>query len=116
MIDASRRLHRAILLNDLLIVKRIINSHPELLTNPDFKDKGNTNLHIAAQAGFEDIVVSHSVTTTHDDLVADGSAFITAITSRCRTRWRGNLTQYGLGHAAHASLSEWVCCCRKDTH
>lgn len=58
MIDASARLRRAILLNDVLIVKRIVKSHPKLLQNPDFKDKSNTSLHIAAQAGFDEIVVS----------------------------------------------------------
>ena len=58
MIDASTRLRRAILLNDVLIVKRIVQSHPKLLQNPDFEDKSNTSLHTAAQAGFEEIVVS----------------------------------------------------------
>lgn len=57
MIDASSRLRRAILLNDVLIVKRIVRSNPKLLKNPDFKDKSNTSLHIAAQAGYEEIVV-----------------------------------------------------------
>ncbi|KAL1303869.1 hypothetical protein AAFC00_000324 [Neodothiora populina] len=56
MIDASARLRRAILLNDVLIVKRIVQSHPKLLQNPDYQDKSNTSLHIAAQAGFEEIV------------------------------------------------------------
>lgn len=58
MIDASIRLRRAILLNDVLIVKRIVQCNPKLLQNPDFGDKSNTSLHIAAQAGFDEIVVS----------------------------------------------------------
>ncbi|KEQ67741.1 ankyrin, partial [Aureobasidium melanogenum CBS 110374] len=56
MIDASTRLRRAILLSDALLVKRIIRSNPGILQNPDFKDKSNTSLHLAAQAGFEEIV------------------------------------------------------------
>lgn len=57
MIDASTRLRRAILLSDALLVKRIIRSNPGILQNPDFNDKSNTSLHLAAQAGFEEIVV-----------------------------------------------------------
>lgn len=58
MIEPSLRLRRAILLNDVLLVKRIIRTNPTLVQNPDFDDKSNTSLHVAAQAGFEDIVVS----------------------------------------------------------
>jgi hypothetical protein len=57
MIDASTRLKRAILLSDALLVKRIIHSNPGILQNPDFKDKSNTSLHLAAQTGSEEIVV-----------------------------------------------------------
>jgi hypothetical protein len=57
MIDASTRLRRAIVLCDGLLVKRIIRSNPGILQNPDFKDKSNTSLHLAAQVGFEEIVV-----------------------------------------------------------
>ncbi|GAB7347476.1 hypothetical protein MBLNU459_g4388t2 [Dothideomycetes sp. NU459] len=56
MIDPSIRLRRAILLNDVLLVKRIVQSNPTLLQNPDFDDKSNTSLHLAAQSGFEEIV------------------------------------------------------------
>jgi len=59
-IDASRRLRRAILLNDLPLVKRIVKNNPEKLRNPDFEDKSNTSLHLAAKHGFTQIAVRHS--------------------------------------------------------
>ncbi|KAH7118988.1 ankyrin repeat-containing domain protein [Dendryphion nanum] len=54
-IDVERRLRRAILLNDLTLVKRIIRNNPSTLRNPDFDDKSNTSLHIAAKHGFTQI-------------------------------------------------------------
>lgn len=51
-IDASTRLRRAILLNDVPLVQRIVRNNPKLLQNPDFADKSNTSLHIAASHGF----------------------------------------------------------------
>lgn len=86
MIDASIRLRRAILLNDVTIVRRIVHSNPKLLQNPDFGDKSNTSLHIAAQAGFDEIVVSLDCTvwSGHDRSLL--SPF-TAIPPRCRPRW-----------------------------
>jgi hypothetical protein len=56
-IDVPRRLRRAILLNDLVLVKRIIRNNPKYLLNPDFEDKSNTNLHLAARHGFTQIAV-----------------------------------------------------------
>ncbi|KAF2687894.1 ankyrin [Lentithecium fluviatile CBS 122367] len=55
MIDVPRRLRRAILLNDLALVKRIVQNNREYLQNPDFADKSNTNLHLAARNGFTQI-------------------------------------------------------------
>ena len=55
MIDPSTRLRRAILLNDVLLVKRIIRNNPRLLQNPNFEDKSNTSLHLAATNGFVEI-------------------------------------------------------------
>ncbi|KAH7080640.1 ankyrin repeat-containing domain protein [Paraphoma chrysanthemicola] len=55
MIDPSRRLRRAILLNDLPLVKRIVRNNPQKLRNPDFEDKSNTSLHLAAKHGFTQI-------------------------------------------------------------
>lgn len=51
------RLRRAILLNDVLLVKRTIKNNPSYLTNPDFADKSNTSLHLAAIHGNADVVV-----------------------------------------------------------
>jgi hypothetical protein len=57
MINPSTRLQRAIHRNDLLLVKRITKNHPDLLQNPDFADKSNTSLHLAAKLGCLAIVV-----------------------------------------------------------
>jgi ankyrin repeat protein len=52
------RLRRAILMSDVLLVKRIVKNNPRYLENPDFADRGNTSLHLAAIKGHADIVVS----------------------------------------------------------
>jgi hypothetical protein len=57
MIDVSIRLRRAIYLNDLVLVRRIVKNHPLYLQNPDEADKVNTSLHLAAQLGFSQIAV-----------------------------------------------------------
>lgn len=57
MIDSSVRLRRALHLNDLVLVKRIINNNPHVLRNPDLADNGNTSLHLAAQLGLHEIAV-----------------------------------------------------------
>jgi hypothetical protein len=54
-IDPSVRLRRAILLNDVLLVQRIVKNHPKLVSNPDFEDKSNTSLHLVASHGFTEI-------------------------------------------------------------
>ncbi|KZF21791.1 ankyrin [Xylona heveae TC161] len=54
-IDVSVRLRRAIILNDLFLVKRITKNNPNALQNPDFAEKGNTSLHLAAKLGFLEI-------------------------------------------------------------
>jgi uncharacterized protein len=58
MIDPSVRLRRAILLHDLMLVERIVRNNPHILQNPDFEDKSNTSLHLAAREGHVDIAVS----------------------------------------------------------
>lgn len=60
-IDIPTRLRRAILLNDIALVKRIVRNNPTLLRNPDFEDKGNTSLHLAARLGALGVVVSVSL-------------------------------------------------------
>ncbi|KAI4263894.1 MAG: hypothetical protein L6R42_000980 [Xanthoria sp. 1 TBL-2021] len=54
-VDVPIRLRRAINLNDVVLVKRIIKNNPGKLKNPDLNDNGNTSLHLAAQLGFLDI-------------------------------------------------------------
>lgn len=65
MIDVPTRLRRAIAANDLGLVKRILKNNPAYLTNPDFKDKSNTSLHLAAQYGFLEIC-EHLIALGHD--------------------------------------------------
>lgn len=56
-IDVPRRLRRAILLNDVSLVKRIVRSNPKYIRNPDYEDRSNTSLHLAARCGFMAIAV-----------------------------------------------------------
>nr|POE75783.1 putative e3 ubiquitin-protein ligase xbos36 [Quercus suber] len=55
MIDPSIRLRRAIHLNDSILVTRLLRSHPNLVRNPDFADRSNTSLHLAASSGHTEI-------------------------------------------------------------
>ncbi|EED13849.1 ankyrin repeat domain protein, putative [Talaromyces stipitatus ATCC 10500] len=55
-IEVPARLRRAILQNDVLLVKRIIKNNPTYLENPDFEDRSNTSLHLAAIKGHLEIV------------------------------------------------------------
>jgi len=64
-IEVATRLRRAIVLNDLLLVKRIVRNNPKSLQNPDFDDKSNTSLHLAAKNGFVEIAVC--VTGLHSE-------------------------------------------------
>lgn len=66
MIEPDARLRRAILANDLPIVERLIRTHPSLLRNPDFADKSNTSLHLAASHGLVEIA-SHLIRCGHED-------------------------------------------------
>ncbi|EXJ90241.1 hypothetical protein A1O1_03340 [Capronia coronata CBS 617.96] len=52
-LDVSVR--QAIRLNDVALVRRLLQHHPRYLHNPDFADKSNTSLHLAAQYGFEEV-------------------------------------------------------------
>ncbi|KAI1119825.1 ankyrin repeat-containing domain protein [Nemania abortiva] len=54
LIEPPLRLRRAVHSNDALLVKRIINNHPDLLHNPDHSAEGlsNSNLHLAASLGY----------------------------------------------------------------
>jgi uncharacterized protein len=56
-IPVPKRLRRAVLQHDLLLVQRVINNHPEYIRNPDWEDYSNTTLHMAAKEGCLDIVV-----------------------------------------------------------
>ncbi|KAI4710438.1 hypothetical protein J4E89_004893 [Alternaria sp. Ai002NY15] len=65
-IDVPRRLRRAILLNDLALVQRIIRNNHKHLRNPDFDDRSNTSLHLAAKHGFTTIA-EFLVDAGHED-------------------------------------------------
>ncbi|KAJ4383172.1 26S proteasome non-ATPase regulatory subunit [Didymella sp. IMI 355093] len=66
LIDVPRRLRRAILLNDLPLVQRIIRNNHDYLRNPDYEDKSSTNLHLAAKYGFTQIA-EFLVDAGHED-------------------------------------------------
>jgi hypothetical protein len=57
MVRVDLLLRQAILLNDVALVRRLLNHNPQYLHNPDFADKSNTSLHLAAQYGLEEISV-----------------------------------------------------------
>lgn len=79
MIDVPRRLRRAILLNDLDLVKRIVRNNPTYLQNPDFEDKSNTSLHLAAKHGFT-AVAEYLIETGHEyELVSRNSELETPL-------------------------------------
>ena len=54
------RLREAIQLDDISLVKRLLTNRPDLLQNPNFEDKSNTSLHLAALYGHTEITVSSS--------------------------------------------------------
>lgn len=54
---ASIQLRHAIVANDIPLVERTLHAYPHLLHNPDFADKSNTSLHLAAKAGHTELVV-----------------------------------------------------------
>ena len=56
-IDPSTRLRRAIHLNDLILVRRILKNNPHILRNPDYEDGSSTSLHLAANLGHVEITV-----------------------------------------------------------
>lgn len=64
---SSLRLRQAILSNDIQLVERLLQAHPHLLHNPDYNDKANTSLHLAAQAGHAKLVVSSCIDLKHID-------------------------------------------------
>ncbi|KAL2433481.1 hypothetical protein ABEF95_003975 [Exophiala dermatitidis] len=55
MLNVDESLRLAIRLNDVALVQRLLEHHPRYLHNPDFADKSNTSLHLAAQYGLEEI-------------------------------------------------------------
>jgi uncharacterized protein len=55
--EASTRLREAIQLDDISLVQRMLKESPQALQNPDFSDKSNTSLHLAALYGHAEIAV-----------------------------------------------------------
>ncbi|EWC48001.1 hypothetical protein DRE_02883 [Drechslerella stenobrocha 248] len=56
-IDVRTRLKRAILTDDLLVVKRLVTENPACMSFCDEEEQGNTPLHIAAEHGMYSIMV-----------------------------------------------------------
>lgn len=61
--EASMRLREAIQLDDISLVQRLLTNRPDLLQNPNFEDKSNTSLHLAALYGHKEITVGSSACT-----------------------------------------------------
>src|SRR5947209_67837 len=66
MLDIQTRMKRAILQNDLLLVKRLCIKNPICLQYVDSKDDGNTFLHLAVSLSFYGVVVA-LVEAGHED-------------------------------------------------
>ncbi|RDI81375.1 hypothetical protein Vi05172_g8618 [Venturia inaequalis] len=62
----NTRLRRAIVSNHLSLVKRIVHNNPTLLQNPDYDDKSNTSLHLAAKHGHYGIA-EYLIDAGHED-------------------------------------------------
>lgn len=62
----NTRLRRAIVSNDLSLVKRIVHNNPTILQNPDYDDKSNTSLHLAAKYGHYEIT-EYLIDAGHED-------------------------------------------------
>lgn len=56
-IDPSIRLRRAIHLNDLVLIERIVRHNPGVLRSRHYEDDNNTALHLAARLGYMDAAV-----------------------------------------------------------
>ncbi|RMD40791.1 hypothetical protein DV735_g4343, partial [Chaetothyriales sp. CBS 134920] len=63
--EASTRLREAIVSRDGALVKRLLDSNPRRLQNPDFANKSNTSLHLAAQYGHAEIA-EYLISLGHD--------------------------------------------------
>ncbi|KAF1916423.1 ankyrin repeat-containing domain protein [Ampelomyces quisqualis] len=79
MIDVSRRLRRAILLNNLPLVRRIVRNNPSRLRNVDFDDKSNTSLHLAARHGFTQIAEFLIDKGHEDEMISRNNDFETPL-------------------------------------
>ena len=113
MIDTSTRLRRAIHLRDAPLVRRIVKANPKLLENPDFEDKGNTSLHIAAKHGFKEIAVRWRDLQLPQNVLSDcleGSAI--GRWPRCHR----SVAQRRLEHATDARGRAWSCRRGHATH
>lgn len=69
---SSLRLRKAIAANDIPLVERLLQANPHLLHNPDFEDKSNTSLHLAAQAGHVELCVRNTPANTESLLTVSG--------------------------------------------
>ena len=56
----STRLREAIIVDDISLVKRLLAANGALLQSPNYEDKSNTSLHLAAKYGHAELAVSSS--------------------------------------------------------
>ncbi|KAI9841477.1 MAG: hypothetical protein M1838_003535 [Thelocarpon superellum] len=111
MIDVSIRLRRAIHLDDLLLVARIIRIHPGSLHNPDLTDKGNSSLHLAARLGRAQIVEYLIQAGHEDDGISRNAEWDTPLMAACgegddgAVTWGVEKGEDGGTHGASNSIS-----------
>ena len=88
MIDPSIRLRRAILLRNVSLVERIVSNNPYLTQNPDFGDKSNTSLHLAAKEGSVEIAVGLLVLKLLVPFPKSAFFYVYPFLTRCTPRGR----------------------------
>lgn len=113
-VEVSIRLRRAVVRNDLALVKRVLKTYPDSVHDVDQSDKSNTPLHVAAREGFDEIV-EFIVTFTHEQEVVDkrSSKGHSYLSRRCRVGLAYNTDDQTPMHCAaarsHPKITELLC-------
>ncbi|KAI5297044.1 hypothetical protein KEM55_005217, partial [Ascosphaera atra] len=116
-VPVAVRLRSAIILNDLLLVKRILRNHPEYLQNPNFDDNGNTSLHLAAIMGHLDIIKflverghdSKECQETREKKAEGGSRNSVVLVPEISTNGNLSTPLHLAATHSHASCVEYLC-------
>jgi uncharacterized protein len=73
-------------LNDVLLVKRVLRNNPSYLQNPDFLEKGNTSLHLAAKLGHLSIVEVLCNAGHEDESISLNAEYETPLMTACEAK------------------------------